>query len=767
MVREEMAKLMWSRLDVPVRSALLAAALYRKWSVLPDIKPHVQMHMADIAQHFEDLAVDVQKVAMRQDAKLALTSLERKSRLWKGQTGVDLALLGSCHSFLEQCCSQALDYRWSGDLHPYNQTLGLYPSVTLCLLTGGLLAPNMLTYRDPPAAEAIRPPTQRIRIPEGGKRHEERGNESLENIFFKLQKVQASNAVTYDSREVREFTSDDLDDIGDTSMIHHESISWTERYCLFFMCPITIFIIDAMIQITVNIAFMTILFTSDPNRQALTTLEIALATLQLSTSISELVQAYVDGYSNYSQAGMNWVKMIGIFFFWLGFCGHVLRPYMLGPALDGLDHGLQGHGMRLLMSLGLHKHADMAYSISLFFMWMMVLNIISVRKDLGPLVSVFARMGSDMLTFGAIWIILLLGFSCAMQGTGINDDHPECYLPHAGSGGLGAGGEGGVGGEAGADGEGFEGVIPAPHHAPSVTPMSCWSTWWILRTYYQAFGQPFFEELRTDEANVITVIMWPVMNLMLVNLLIAIMNDSYSDVKQHSKLEWMIKMFHMAKEYRSTSRLNVVLLTYDVSVFWWTKKEIDSRLKKLIGQRMPGLRSYIEDVRIKFKKFQCRDLPAVDIAEQKHKYEEAIELLGQDDSEASLDARVFKRIKQSFHKELSKARAAEQVHQKNQRKNRLMRSAADRRGGHSMPEALLINTIYCIISIFSFVALPITMPLSAIHSAVQSVQDTLKPRKPSTAERAELRNDLIRQLWILSKTIKLDSEVLRRIILCC
>jgi hypothetical protein len=324
-----------------------------------------------------------------------------------------------------------------------------------------------------------------------------------------------------------------------------------------------------------------------------------------------------------------------------------------------------------------------------------------------------------------------------------------------------------VGGEAGADGEGFEGVIPAPHHAPSVTPMSCWSTWWILRTYYQAFGQPFFEELRTDEANVITVIMWPVMNLMLVNLLIAIMNDSYSDVKQHSKLEWMIKMFHMAKEYRSTSRLNVVLLTYDVSVFWWTKKEIDSRLKKLIGQRMPGLRSYIEDVRIKFKKFQCRDLPAVDIAEQKHKYEEAIELLGQDDSEASLDARVFKRIKQSFHKELSKARAAEQVHQKNQRKNRLMRSAADRRGGHSMPEALLINTIYCIISIVSFVALPITMPLSAIHSAVQSVQDTLKPRKPSTAERAELRNDLIRQLWILSKTIKLDSEVLRRIILCC
>jgi len=47
----------------------------------------------------------------------------------------------------------------------------------------------------------------------------------------------------------------------------------------------------------------------------------------------------------------------------------------------------------------------------------------------------------------------------------------------------------------------------------------------ILSCQDQAFGQPFFEELKSDEANVITILMWPVMNLMLVNLLIAIMND--------------------------------------------------------------------------------------------------------------------------------------------------------------------------------------------------------------------------------------------------
>jgi len=31
------------------------------------------------------------------------------SRLWKGQTGVDLAVLGGCSKFLEQCCVQVTD----------------------------------------------------------------------------------------------------------------------------------------------------------------------------------------------------------------------------------------------------------------------------------------------------------------------------------------------------------------------------------------------------------------------------------------------------------------------------------------------------------------------------------------------------------------------------------------------------------------------------------------------------------------------------------
>eukprot|EP00961_Rhodomonas_salina_P293755 3934002-Rhodomonas_salina.1 len=39
------------------------------------------------------------------------------------------------------------------------------------------------------------------------------------------------------------------------------------------------------------------------------------------------------------------------------------------------------------------------------------------------------------------------------------------------------------------------------------------SSWWLVRTYYQSFGEPFYEELTTDASNVVMLIMFPVMNL--------------------------------------------------------------------------------------------------------------------------------------------------------------------------------------------------------------------------------------------------------------
>jgi hypothetical protein len=58
MLRHDMAMLIWSKFpDSPVRSALLAATLYRKWAEMPDVEPHIANKMLESAHGFENVAV--------------------------------------------------------------------------------------------------------------------------------------------------------------------------------------------------------------------------------------------------------------------------------------------------------------------------------------------------------------------------------------------------------------------------------------------------------------------------------------------------------------------------------------------------------------------------------------------------------------------------------------------------------------------------------------------------------------------------------------
>lgn len=81
-----------------------------------------------------------------------------------GLTGVDLAVMGNNEQFVERCCGEALDCRWTGDIRPYGQKFGLYGTVLLSVFSLGLLAPDLLVFRLPPRAEALRQPTQRRKV---------------------------------------------------------------------------------------------------------------------------------------------------------------------------------------------------------------------------------------------------------------------------------------------------------------------------------------------------------------------------------------------------------------------------------------------------------------------------------------------------------------------------------------------------------------------------------------------------------------------------
>eukprot|EP00961_Rhodomonas_salina_P258556 3494262-Rhodomonas_salina.5 len=68
------------------------------------------------------------------------------------------------------------------------------------------------------------------------------------------------------------------------------------------------------------------------------------------------------------------------------------------------------------------------------------------------------------------------------------------------------------------------------------------------------------------------------------------------------------QMYQVGKEYRSSARLNLLMLTWDVVDFWCRKAEVDARTNHL-GQINDG---WLADLRFKYKRFQTKDLPPVD-----------------------------------------------------------------------------------------------------------------------------------------------------------
>ena len=81
--------------------------------------------------------------------------------------------------------------------------------------------------------------------------------------------------------------------------------------------------------------------------------------------------------------------------------------------------------------------------------------------------------------------------------------------------------------------------------------------------------------MASTASNATTILMWPVMNVMMVNLLVAIMSDTYAEVKSNSRLEWMIEMLHTARRYRAPSRLNVLFVLHDTVMFFLQRKHIN------------------------------------------------------------------------------------------------------------------------------------------------------------------------------------------------
>jgi len=197
------------------------------------------------------------------------------------------------------------------------------------------------------------------------------------------------------------------------------------------------------------------------------------------------------------------------------------------------------------------------------------------------------------------------------------------------------------------------------------------------------------------------------------------------------------------------------MLIYDMMIFGWNRSDIDNRLRKLIGPRQPGFWGWVEDTRVKFKKFQCRDLPAADSKVLQQRLDEAILSLGAEQAEATV--LTLGNIKSRFSNQLTKANLKMARHKSNVRHLKSLHEAKP-----VDANSWIVKILEGVIFLFNIVSLPMTVPIALVRGGATAVQNQIRPPKASAAECAELRNQLMHQVFTLAKTAKKDAEELRK-----
>lgn len=153
--------------------------------------------------------------------------------------------------------------------------------------------------------------------------------------------------------------------------------------------------------------------------------------------------------------------------------------------------------------------------------------------SLGLLVIVTQRMMRDVLKFAVVFMIFVFGFAILLFGsgnpTGILD---KCNIEYNDPSSRRKSRASTEAGE------------PADYVFAACTP-----AWFFMRTLLQGFGELFLEEMINLPSFIILILTFVILNVVLLNLLIAIMSGTYEEVSNNAKRQLMIEQYYMIKEH--------------------------------------------------------------------------------------------------------------------------------------------------------------------------------------------------------------------------
>ncbi|EKX48626.1 hypothetical protein GUITHDRAFT_105770 [Guillardia theta CCMP2712] len=278
-----------------------------------------------------------------------------------------------------------------------------------------------------------------------------------------------------------------------TQRFNHKEMRAVDRFFCFLASPIIIFVANGL-QLLVLTVIFTIIVIPDYKYSMLADklhwVEWVLLGHYISSIIRELIQLFLEGWREYFYSIWNILEIGAFVSYILGFLLHAHCTMDNNDCQEiSFTADMIGHSTPYLSF-------RLCYCFSLFFTYLRLLQFVLAHKDIGILVWIIFKMFVDIIKFVFLYFIILLSLAVLMLGTTLPKAlQDNCHVDM--------------------------------DQLDNYNFITCYPTWWIYRAMLLSWGDIHMEEMTNDASIGFLILTYVVLNVILLNLLIALMTDTY------------------------------------------------------------------------------------------------------------------------------------------------------------------------------------------------------------------------------------------------
>ncbi|RZC40720.1 transient receptor potential cation channel trpm, partial [Asbolus verrucosus] len=468
MKRHKMALLMWQHGEEALAKALVGCKLYKAMAheaAEDDMETEVYEELRSYGKEFENIALEVLDYCYRQDDDQTQQLLTCELQNWSGQTCLSLAVAANHRALLAHPCSQIiLADLWMGGLRTRKNT-------NLKVIMGLLFPPYILKleFKSKEELQLMPQTTEEHMELENEDDDKSDSDKNIDGEALLTENFIRRETVVQENGKIMS----DLDD--------------SNKYHVFFT--------DVAYLMFLIIFSYTILVKMDETPSWQEWMAIAFLCTFGCEKLRELFSSEPVGIK----------QKLAVW------CWNLWNPCDMAAVLVFLI------GVALRFKANTFEIGRVIYCVNSIYWYLHILNILSVNKYLGPLVTMMGKMVKNMIYFVVLLLIVLMSFGVSRQAILFPNTEAEWGI------------------------------------ARDV----------FLEPYFMLYGEVYADKIDPscggeDEkpcqtgrwvAPVIMSVYLLVANILLINLLIAVFNNIFNEVNSVAHQVWMFQRFTVVMEY--------------------------------------------------------------------------------------------------------------------------------------------------------------------------------------------------------------------------